>query len=290
MSMIAAFAFALMGSAAPAVQDRPPPPPPAACVGDTFVSWQACADALEETSPYYSLAMINLGSQAYQNGDRAAALRFYDKAERADAPLTGDVFFHTFRADVRSYAGREAEALADALIAWGYVEGQAPQGVSPADVIPLTDQGRGMVLATILPILRQGDRAAFARAKAMYASLPASSWQELSMRAVVLAEIGDRAAAVSASERALAMAPEEPGLMNNHCYVMVLVGRPADGLPYCQRAVAALPDVAPIRHSLAAALAAVGRCTEAEAELAQARRLEPVSALYREPLACTPAA
>lgn len=288
MSMIAALALALMSSAASVAQDNPPPPP--ACIGRTFVSWQACADALDETSPYYRLAMINLGSEAYQNGDRAAALRFYDKAERADALLTGDVFFHTFRADVRSYAGREAEALADALIAWGYVEGRAPEGVSPADVVPLTDQGRGMVLATILPILRQGDRAVFARAKAMYASLPVSSWQELSMRAVVLAEIGDRTAAVSASERALAMAPEEPGVMNNHCYVMVLVGRPADGLPYCQRAVAALPDVAPIRHSLAEALAGVGRCADAEAELAQARRLEPVSALYREPLACTPAA
>ena len=284
MLILAAIALGLT-SLSPVSQQEPPPP---VCVGETFVSWQACADALEPGSPYYSLAMINLGTEAYVNGDKAAALRFYDKAETPGQPLTADVAFHTFRADVRSYAGRDAEALADAQIAWGYVEGRVPDGVRASNVVPLTDQGRAQILGLILPILRQGDRADFSRAKAMYVALPATNWQELSLRASALAEIGDRNAAVTASERALAMASDEPVAQNNHCYVLVQVGRAAEGLPFCQQAAAALPELAPIRHSLASALAAVGRCTEAEAELAEARRLEPVSALYREAMACTP--
>ena len=47
------------------------------------------------------------------------------------------------------------------------------------------------------------------------------------------------------------------------------------------------PDVGAVRHSLAAALAGAGRCDEAEAALAEARRLEPATVLYQQPIACT---
>jgi Flp pilus assembly protein TadD, contains TPR repeats len=265
-------------------------PPPPACAGPTFVSWQACADVLDERSPYYPLAMINLGTEAFVRGDRAVALRYYDKAEQSGGQVTSDVVFHAFRADVRRFAGRNDEALADARIAWGYVEGRPAESVSPSDVVTLDDESRAEILGLILPILREGDRTEFARAKAMYATLPARSWEELSVRGTTLAAIGDSAGAVATSARALAMAPQNPGAQNNHCYILFQAGRAAEGLPLCEAAVAAEPEMAPFRHSLAAALAAVGQCNRSREELGQARRLEPMSALYQESIACTPAA
>ena len=53
-----AFALALTGASP---QDPGPTPP--ACAHATFAGWQACADAAEEGSAVYALAMINLGAR-----------------------------------------------------------------------------------------------------------------------------------------------------------------------------------------------------------------------------------
>ena len=47
-----------------------------------------------------------------------------------------------------------------------------------------------------------------------------------------------------------------------------------------------MPDEPAFRHSYATALALVGRCAEAEAEMTTARRLDPAAVSFREPLAC----
>jgi predicted Zn-dependent protease len=91
---------------------------------------------------------------------------------------------------------------------------------------------------------------------------------------------------VADSKRAVELQPGDPTLLNNHCYTLVEAGQPAQGLSYCERAVAALPDSPYVRHSYAAALAGVGRCADSERQLAEARRLDPSSALYREAIAC----
>lgn len=106
-----AFAVALAAGAAQA-QEVPAPP---ACRGAfESIDWQACADAAGQGTPPYSLAMINLGTQAYLEGDYAGALRFYDKAETPGQEVFSDVILHTFRGDSYQRAGRAAEALADA--------------------------------------------------------------------------------------------------------------------------------------------------------------------------------
>ncbi|HWW12103.1 MAG TPA: hypothetical protein VN018_06285, partial [Brevundimonas sp.] len=98
-----ALALALLLSATPQTQEAPVPP---ACIGATFVSWEACAEAAREGTPAYSLAMINLGTEAYMRGDLTEALRFYDKAEIPGHAMTSDVVFHTLRGDARRYGGR----------------------------------------------------------------------------------------------------------------------------------------------------------------------------------------
>ncbi|WP_439470891.1 tetratricopeptide repeat protein [Brevundimonas sp.] len=270
-------------TAEPQTREGPPPP---ACIGATFVSWEACAAAAPEGSPAYVLAMINLGTQAYMNGDRGAALNFYDKAGEG-RQVASDVILHAFRADTYRYAGRMDEARTDAAIAWGYLDGRPPQGLNTLGPRPIDDPVRFVVLASILPIMKI-ENADFSRAREMFMALPANDWSALTRRANVLSELGEHAGAVADSKRAVDLQPDHPMLQNNHCYTLVEAGRAAEGLPYCERAVALAPEAAPIRHSIAAALAGMGQCAAADRQLAEARRLEPEANLYRQPIPCTP--
>lgn len=117
-------------------------------------------------------------------------------------------------------------------------------------------------------------------------SLPARDWISYANRAAVLTDLGDLQEALAANEAGLQLAPGEASLLNNGCYIRTLMGRAQEGLPFCERAVAAAPKIAPVRHSFATALAAVGRCREAEEQIAMARSLDTSSPKYAEPIAC----
>lgn len=272
-------------TAEPQVRDAPVPP---VCAGPTFVSWRACAEAAPEGTPAYVLAMMNLGTEAYLQGDIAAALDYYDKGETEGFSTTSDVVLHTFRAGARHYAGRMDEARADARIAWGFLDGRPPPNTPQNLNLPINPEMRAGILSIILPILKDDEAATFQRARDQYLALPATDWITLSQRAGVLTELGEHEAAVAASKAALDLKPQDGLTQNNHCYALVEAGRAAEALPYCERAVAALPESAPVRHSLATVLAKLGRCSDAEAQLVIARRLEPANSLYRETAVCTP--
>jgi Flp pilus assembly protein TadD len=143
-----------------------------------------------------------------------------------------------------------------------------------------------MIYVYILPVLQAGDLQRFETALQAFRALPAMGWESYANRAAVLQEIGDVAGALDMSGRALAMAPDDPGVLNNHCYILLQAGRAGEALPFCERAVRAVPSVAAARHSLAEVFAALGRCAEAERELAEARRLDPVTVDYQRPLSC----
>lgn len=280
-----AFMLAL-AAGSPQVQEVPAPP---ACRGAfETIDWQACADASGQGTPGYALAMINMGTRAYLEGDYAAALRFYDKAALPGHSISSDVLFHTFRGDTYQHTGREAEARADANMAWLMLINDPSVAGTPRDRRPVDDDLRFFVLTRILPILKVGDPAKFEPARAMFIALPVEGWESLSNRAAVLEQLGEYDAALIDSKRAVDLQPDQPGALNNHCYILIQAGQAQSGLPFCERAVALAPDIAPIRHSYASALAAMGRCGDAERQLAEARRLEPGGAIYREPLACTP--
>lgn len=265
-------------------------PMPAVCMADAagITNFQACADATPAGSAPHSYALINLATNAYLEDDFATAVDLYDRAIPPGQKVYSDVFFHTFRADTYHHVGRDAEALEDARTAWAILSGAADATTDPRDRLTLDDAGRTMVLYLIMPLLKEGSDPAFAPAHALYLSLPVNGWLQQSQRAAALERIGDFEGALAASALALDEKPNEPGLLNNHCYTLVRAGRPAEGLTLCERAVAAQPGIAPFRQSHAAALAAVGRCDESLAELAEAQRLDPSGAIYREPLACTP--
>ncbi|MDQ3126156.1 MAG: hypothetical protein M3Q74_11215, partial [Pseudomonadota bacterium] len=154
--------------------------------------------------------------------------------------------------------------------------------------VPINEEVRFVVLTAILPILKDGDAAIYDRARAMYVGIPVADADSLSNRAATLEQLGEFDAALVDSKRAVDLRPDDPRLLNNHCFILVGAGLAEQGLPYCERAVALVPDVAPVRHSYATTLAAMGRCPEADRQLAEARRLDPSAALYREPLGCTP--
>ncbi|WP_395945714.1 hypothetical protein [Brevundimonas sp.] len=294
--MIATFALILAAALAlPDPTTQAPVDPnaevPAACRMDQAgnVDFQACADTAPRGSMPRALALINLASQAYLEGDYSRAVTLYDEAIPPGQTVTSDVVFHTFRADTYHHVGRTEEARADAALAWRILQGEISPSGDPADDLPVTDQLRFEVLIRILPILKDGDPAAFTAARTLFMGLPAEDGIALTNRAGLLARLGDYPAAIADSERALALTPDEPGLKNNHCYTLFQAGRAAEGLPYCEAAVAALPAIAPIRHSYAEVLAALGRCDEADAQMAEARRLDPSGVAYARSLTCTPA-
>lgn len=282
-----AFAMALMAGPSQ-VQEIPTPP---ACHGSfETVDWQACADASGTGTPGYSLAMINLGTQAYLAGDYAAALMHYDKAAIPGQTISSDVIFHTFRGDTYRHAGRMEAAREDARWAWMFLKGQPPVETQGRDLRPIDDNLRLFVLSIILPILKDGDPAILDEARRMFVGIAAPDAAAMSNRAAVLMDLGDFPAAIAESKRAVDLEPGDPGFQNNHCYILTEAGQPGAGLPYCERAVALVPEIGAVRHSYATALAGLGRCADAERQLAEARRLNPDSALYREPMVCAPKA
>jgi Flp pilus assembly protein TadD len=288
MRTLAVLVFALAFPTPALAQDQTPPPQ---CRQNAAgqINYQACFDATPQGSPWRAMAQINLGTEAFMRGDYATAVRHYDEARpSAGQQMYSDVLFHTFRGASYWHVERRDEALADAQIALRMLRGDPTLNLDPLDYMP-SHVDREAVFAHILPILQAGDASQFETALATYQAMPASDWYSYANRAAVLDQIGRTREALAASERALTMAPSEPAVLNNHCAILVNADRAPDALQYCERAVAAAPAVAAVHDSLSDALAALGRCAEAEREIGEARRLDPVSPDYARAIVCTPA-
>jgi Flp pilus assembly protein TadD len=90
---------------------------------------------------------------------------------------------------------------------------------------------------------------------------------------------GDRPAeAVGYLDRAVAAQPANVDAVTNLGLALVEVGRGADALPYLERAAAARPEAPHPRLGLVRAYRSLGRSTEADAQLAVLRRLDPTLA------------
>lgn len=248
--------------------------------------WAACAEALPEGSPQQRFARLNEATEAYLNRDYGAAERLFDQIGGLD-PFSSDALY-AFRADTWRQVGRDKEATADARAAWLLMAGAADVGGADNEAAAEAEaERRRFLLSVILPILKTGRDPAFDAAFTAFRALPVKDVAGYAALALVLEQLGDLEGALEASLVAVKADPAYPGYLNNHCYILVRAGRAAEGLPYCEKAVQGAPEIAPLHHSLAAALAGAGRCAEAEAALAEARRLEPATVLYQQPLACT---
>lgn len=264
-------------------QSQPAPPRECQWTSAANVDYQACADATAPGDPWHSLAQINLGTQAALSGDNEAAVQHYDAARISGQEITSDSVFHGLRGRAYDLVGRTDEGLDDARTAARLLSGEL--SIPGENTNPAPD----FAYALILPLLYKAEDPLFRPALAAYLELPVDQPDEIAMRAGVLTDIGQYAEARQASDRALELLPDDPYVMNTHCYLLSLTGHAAEGVPYCESAAALAPDLAPVRHSLATALAGAGRCEESAAALAEARRLEPSSVLYRQTIPCTPA-
>ena len=264
------------------------PPPPAVCqTAKQTGAWQACLDALPANSPWRPLALINMGTDSFLRDNYAAAVRYYDEAlPPNNQQLLSDITFHTFRGAAYWRVGRREDAQRDADVVYRMLQRDPTLPMPPAQCIP-PGLDEEMIYVYILPVMQAGDQQRFNAAVARFRALPAQGWESYANRAGVLQQIGDLPGALSMSERALAAAPNHPAVLNNHCYIVLQMGRAAEAAPFCERAVAAAPGVAAVHHSVAEVYAALGRCADSARELAEARRIDPATAAYQQPLTCT---
>lgn len=275
----------LAGSAS-AQQDTPPPE----CRYDAAgrVDHEACAAAAPAGSPWRSLALINLGTQAFRRNDYPAAIRFYDEA----LPTNGDAFysdatFHAYHAATLQAVGRQSEAIAEARRSLAVLRGSTDIPEEARRRFSSVPVDAEIIYAAILPVLHAANDPETAGVRATYMSMPARDWVSWVNRGGVLDQIGDTNGALQANAQALQLQPNHPAVLNSQCYFLGKLSRAVEALPFCERAIAGAPDVAAIRHSRATVLAALGRCRDANSDLIEARRLDPVSAEYKRELTCT---
>lgn len=279
-------ALVLCAAAGPADEQMPPQ-----CNLDPSgrVDWQACANATAPGSDIRRLALINLGTDAAMRQDYASAVRYYDEARPPSGQrLYSDPSFHAFRGDAYLHVGRLPEALEDARTAYAMLAHpetlpagwRAENASNPVDA--------DVVFALIIPILKRGQDVNYAAALETYRKLPVDDWSVLARRAGVFEQIGENDLAVQTSTQVLAMQPDDPGVLNNHCVILAETGHAQDALQYCEHALRLVPNIAAVHDSYAEALANAGRCAESEREEATAHRLDAVSVEYQQNHACTP--
>lgn len=284
--LIALVAVGALSGAAIAQQDEPP----SACRANVSaqINYQACLQAASPGSPWERLALINLGTDALAAGNSTQAVSYYDRAQPGDGSLLfSDAQYHANYAAALDQVGRDAEALAQARMALAVLRGVPDAPPEVRRTVATHPVDREQVYVRILPVLHKANDPQVTEIMREYLALPAQDWVSWANRAAVLLEIENYAAALEANGRALQLERSHPAVQNNQCYILVKLERAREALPYCEAARAAAPDVGAVRHSVASAYAALGRCADAERELAEARRRDPAS--YREPLACTPA-
>lgn len=250
------------------------------------VNWAACLEASPPNAPWRPLVLVNLGTEALMRHEYANAVRYYDSAAPPGQQVYSDVTFHAFRSIAYWRVERNDEARREALIALRMLRRDPTLPIPAQNYLPPGVQIDASY-AFILPVLKSTGAEEFQSAMQEFMALPATDWVAYTNRSAVLQETGNLQEALRLSSRALELAPNEASVLNNHCYIQMQMGRGEEALPYCERAVAAAPAIPEVRHSMAAVFAQLGRCAESERELAEARRLDPATAQYQRPLACT---
>ena len=249
------------------------------------IDWNACLEAAPADAPWRPLVLINLGTEALMRHDYANAVRYYDEASPPERQVYSDVTFHAFRSIAYWRVERNEEAQRDAQTALRMLRRDPSLPIPPQRSLPPGVE-IDVSYAFILPVLKDTGAEEFPSAMREFMALPATDWVSYANRSAVLLETGDLSEALQMSARALERAPNEAAVLNNHCYIHVRMNLADAALPYCERAVAAAPQIPEVRHSMASALALLGRCEDAQHELTEARRLDPASVEYQQPIAC----
>ena len=244
--------------------------------------WKLCWEIAEPQSNPWYLATINLGTAALYEDDFEEAAKYYLLTVVPETRIDSDVVLHAHRASVFRRTGNLAKANYDAERAWDFVKngkfGLGERGLSDSDQF--------YVLLHVLEALKVTDSLDFDAALKHFKALTISDVYDQANRVAVLSDVGDIEAAILESAVVLLALPNEPAVLNNHCDMLTRAGRGAEGLPFCEKAVAQNPDIAAIQHSLAMAMAAVGRCDEARAAMTKGATMQPSAVIFQEALSC----
>lgn len=265
--------------------------PPSACVANAQgeVNYEECVAATQPGTGFHWLSLMHLGMYAMARQDVRAAVAYFDRAGSGD----GEKFFtrprlHGYRAAAYRQVGRSADALAEAHVTLSLLRRTESIPAEAYAMFEDTQLNNEVAYAVILPILREANDPDYSSARDEYLAMPSQDWRSLAIRAGTLEALDELEPALTISERVIALQPNDPRVQNNHCYLLVRLQRAAEALPHCELAVTQAPAMAPFRHSYASALAGVGQCERAEAEIAEAARLDPVS--VRPEITCANAA
>jgi Flp pilus assembly protein TadD len=233
---------------------------------------------------------MSLGYDAFQQGNSAAALAAFDAADRlAGGYLYLNPELHAMRAATFNAAGRNDTALREARIAFDYLNEGPLVTKELRDRFFATNQlvDLDLVYAAVTVIFKKNNDVRFEpslRALLSRSPTDAPGW---SNRGALLGDLERHSEAVVASQRAVRMEPNNPLVLNNHCFILTQAGRANEGLPVCAKAIRLAPNISPIRSSYSTTLAKLGRCTEAAEQKAIALRLDPNSEEALKPLECT---
>lgn len=283
VSVASWFMLATDGHAQTMSRDEPPEACANAQVEPDFLR---CVEATDPSDGFHWLSLMHLGMLAMVRQDVGTAVQWFDRASVANNANFTRPRLHGYRAAAYGMVDRDAEALAEAHVALSLLT-RTREGI-PAEAWRFFDDtqvNNEAAYAAILPILYESEDPAYESALAAFLALPVENWASAALRAGVLETTNQIEPALEFSLQALAGRPDHPLLLNNHCYLLVRLERAAEALSYCERAVTAMPSSGAFRHSYAAALAAIGRCEEAEAQNAESYRLDTVS--VRRELVCT---
>lgn len=238
----------------------------------------ACAKSAAPNSAKSALAYANLGTRAYAQGDMQKAADYYLRSMPGRSVV--DIELHVNRADVLAMTGNYELALSDAMIALRMArEGKDRDG-------PISTEKKWLTLPRLVQLLDLSDsKTARDEAAAMALALPASSADDFSDRAIVLAITDRLDESLLAIDKAIKLSPDVAMLKNNKCATLMRMDRNADALKSCQAAYAADSTDLTIMGSLADAYAKNGRCAEGAQIVSKIKKLFPDSS-YADDFEC----
>lgn len=244
--------------------------------------WMPCYEAAEPQTGIWYLAVINLGTAAFQDGDYETAASFYTLSNPETGTVKSDVMLHANRAYVFHKVGDSEAALVDAAYAWGLVK----SGSFGMGNQKLPEGADFYVLTLILEALYSGSSASFQDALETYQALEPTDVYDRANRAAILSEVGFLDEAIIDSAKVLEELFDDAGVLNNHCDMLVRANRALEALQFCEKSVTLDPNQGFSHHSLSTALAKLGRCSEADISFQTAVGLTPSAAFVDEGVAC----
>ena len=205
----------------------------------------ACQQAMNSTNPetaetlllrcaresgeegWKSLAYINLGSLAFQQGRNQDAVDYYDQAELQGKSLYSDPYYHAFYSNALAMVGRTEDG--------GRQAERALEGLDNAPDDKNYDAR--IVFENIIEPLHQAGRSeTLNRVLADYLAFDTKSWIDVVNRASILTTVEKFDQALPLARQGVELQPDHPATQNTLCYVLATLDRAGEAMTHCERA------------------------------------------------------